>query len=102
MIYLNTILFNGAYSEKIDNWFDSQFYNTFKTLENLFIKNCLEIDVKNKDENYLKRSIQLLQRLPTKSKANQIVSEANYVLASKINGDDEMKSTLLKLSLEKD
>ena len=47
MIYLNTILFNGAYSEKIDNWFDSLFYQTFKSLENLFIVNCLQIDIKN-------------------------------------------------------
>ena len=48
MIYLNTILFNGAsYSEKIDNWFDSLFYQTFKSLENLFITDCLQIDIKN-------------------------------------------------------
>ena len=47
MTYLNTILLSGAYSEKIDNWFDSLFYQTFKSLENLFITDCLQIDIKN-------------------------------------------------------
>ena len=62
----------------------------------------MEIPIKNyEDKQDLDRSIELLERIPTKQKALQMISEAKYILASK-NEDVMIKCTLLEESLKFD
>ena len=101
MVFYNASFLDAAFTQEIDSWFITQFAGTFTQLESLFIKNCLEIPQNNQNESDLERSINLLNHLPKKQKALQMISVAKYNLAQK-NEDVMKKSQLLEESLSYD